>query len=90
MSSSRLFTTLKMLNAAGILAAAFREESGRLRVWIGDDSQGVLASNTFESHESANAWLQEKALLHYPNSTYAKVRRLLTQALGQAQSSQDR
>jgi hypothetical protein len=88
MPAMSLFATLKMLHAAGILAAAFREEGGCVRIWIGDESQGVLASETFESPESANAWLQEKALLHYPRSTYAKVRRLLTQALAEAQSSQ--
>lgn len=77
-----LFFTLKMLNAGGVLAAAFFDE-GRLRVWLGDQHNGMLDSATFDGNalDDASAWLNEQALEHYPNSSYAKVKRLLAASL---------
>ena len=78
---TRLHLTLKMINADGLLAAAFVED-GRLRVWLGDEMQGVRSARTFEAgaSEQANAWLEAETVRHYPKSAFAKVKTLLAGA----------
>jgi len=75
----RLFFTLRMINAEGLLAAAFMEE-GRLRVWLGDHEEGVRAAQTFDDGDAASAWLEAQVLRHYPKSAFAKVKTLVAQA----------
>lgn len=78
---TRLYLTLKMINTDGLLAAAFIEE-GRLRVWLGDEMDGVRSARTFEAGatDQANAWLEAETLRHYPKSAFAKVKQLLAEA----------
>jgi len=78
---TRLYLTLKMINADGLLAAAFIED-GRLRVWLGDEMDGVRSARTFEAGatDQANAWLEAETIRHYPKSAFAKVKALLAVA----------
>lgn len=80
-----LFFNLKMLNAGGVLAAASLEGE-RLQVWIGNHEDGVRARALFHPSEldQASAWLADQALEHYPDSSYAKVKRLLAQSMADA------
>jgi len=78
---TRLYLTLKMINADGMLAAAFIED-GRLRVWLGDEMDGVRAASTFDTSalDEANAWLEREVRRCYPKSAFAKVKALLAEA----------
>jgi len=62
-------------------------------VGIGD-GRGPIARKSFDRHElhRAQEWLDSQVLRHYPTSPYAKVRRLLSEALSLAgtQSAGDR
>ncbi len=77
---------LRLLGISGILAAAIRESSGRLRLWIGDSSGGVRETASVPPEE-APAWLEGRALHHYPDSSFAKTRRLLAAAMRAAAKS---
>lgn len=81
-----LWFTLRLLGISGILAAAIRESSGRLRLWIGDSAEGVRETATVRP-EDAPAWLENRALHHYPDSSFARVRRLLSAAMRAAAKS---
>lgn len=78
---TRLYLTLKMINADGLLAAAFLED-GRLRVWLGDEMDGVRSARTFEANaaDEANQWLEAEMARYYPKSAFAKVKALIAEA----------
>ena len=67
--AARLLLTLKLIHASGLLAAAF-VEAGRLHVWLGDDTGGVLGRAAFDGGalDEANAWLEQQVVLAYPRS----------------------
>lgn len=78
---TRLYLTLKLINADGLLAAAFMED-GRLRVWLGDEMEGVRSARTFDANaaDEASQWLEAQMARHYPKSAFAKVKTLLAEA----------
>jgi hypothetical protein len=77
---------LRLLGISGILAAAIRERDGRLRLWIGDAGEGVRET-ALVAEKDAPAWLEDRALRHYPDSAFAQVRRFLSAALVRAAKS---
>ena len=85
--AARLFFTLQLIHASGLLAAAFVDE-GRLHVWLGDDTGGVLRREAFDGAalDEANAWLEQQVVLAYPRSAFASVKRVLADAIGHASS----
>ena len=81
-----LWFVLRLLGISGILAAAIREPGGRLRLWIGDSTHGVRETATVRPQD-APAWLEARALQHYPDSSFARVRRFISAARAAAAKS---
>jgi hypothetical protein len=74
-----LFVLLRVLNQSGIIAAARMPNDAAVEVWLGDAEHGVRRSAVFSRRElgKAAAWLSEQAANLYPQSGFARVRRLL-------------
>lgn len=74
-----LFLMLKILNHSGITAAARMPNDSALEVWLGDAQHGVRRSAVFSRRElgKAVAWLSENAERLYPESDFARVKKLL-------------
>lgn len=74
-----LFLLLRVLNQSGITAAARMPNAAALEVWLGDAENGVRRSAVFSRRElsKAIAWLTEHAVRLYPDSDFARVRKLL-------------
>ena len=74
-----LFVLLRVLNQSGIIAAARMPNDAAVEVWLGDAEHGVRRSAVFSRRElgKATAWLSEQAASLYPQSGFARVRRLL-------------
>jgi hypothetical protein len=74
-----LFLLLRVLNHSGITAAARMPNDAAVEVWLGDAEHGVRRSAVFSRRElgRAAAWLSEQAALLYPQSDFARVKKLL-------------
>lgn len=74
-----LFLLLKALNHSGITAAARMPNDAAVEVWLGDAEHGVRRSAVFSRRElgKAAAWLSANAVQLYPDSGFARVRKLL-------------
>lgn len=74
-----LFLLLKALNHSGITAAARMPNDAAVEVWLGDAEHGVRRSAVFSRRElgKAAAWLSENAMVLYPDSGFARVKKLL-------------
>lgn len=74
-----LFLLLKALNHSGITAAARMPNDAAVEVWLGDAEHGVRRSAVFSRRElgKAAAWLSENAVQLYPDSGFARVKKLL-------------
>jgi hypothetical protein len=74
-----LFLLLRVLNHSGITAAARMPNEAAVEVWLGDAEHGVRRSAVFSRRElgRAAAWLSEQAALLYPQSDFARVKKLL-------------
>ena len=46
---------------------------GGWTAWLGDDMNGRVAEESGLSFDEIATWLDEKARMHYPKSTYAGV-----------------
>jgi hypothetical protein len=80
----RLAFSLKLLRLSNLVPTVTIAEQ-RVVIGIGD-RHGVIARKMFDRHElhRAGEWLDSQVLRHYPTSPYAKVRRLLGEALSAA------
>lgn len=69
-----LVLLLKALNAGGVSAAARLTPDGKVGVWLGDDSRGVVSYAFFEPSdlESAARWLLRHAPSCFPASQFAR------------------
>jgi len=74
-----LFLLLRVLNHSGITAAARMPNAAAIEVWLGDAENGVRRSAVFSRRElsKAIAWLTEHAVRLYPDSDFARVKKLL-------------
>ena len=69
---------LRQLHDSEIEAGAQTFSEGRLRIWIGDGRNAILAETSIERTgphwpvEAAARWLHETALRLFPKSRYAK------------------
>lgn len=74
-----LFLLLRVLNHSGITAAARMPNDAAVEVWLGDAEHGVRRSAVFSRRElgKAVAWLSEQAAALYPDSDFARVKKLL-------------
>lgn len=74
-----LFLLLRVLNHSGITAAARMPNAAAIEVWLGDAENGVRRSAVFPRRElsKAIAWLSEHAVRLYPDSDFARVKKLL-------------
>lgn len=74
-----LFLLLRVLNHSGITAAARMPNDSAVEVWLGDAEHGVRRSAVFSRRElvKATAWLSEQAAILYPQSDFARVKKLL-------------
>jgi hypothetical protein len=75
---------LRQLHDSEIKAGVQTFFDAGMRIWIGDEVNGVLAETTidrtdgfvapreWQEGDSAVSWLHETALRLYPDSTYAK------------------
>lgn len=74
-----LVQLLRVLNECGICAAARVLSDGRIEMWLGDGERGIRASAVFSAQEleAAISWLSATAARLYPDSQFARVRKML-------------
>ena len=74
MTNERLVTVMLDLFASEINSGMQSFWDGPFRVWLGDHMNGHKADGYFRENEldAAAAWLHEQALVHYPQSQYAR------------------
>ena len=82
---------LRTLNASRINAAARITAHGRVEVWLGDPQNGLrdLAFFGLDRLSEAAEWLAANALKHYPQSDFAKVWKVVTDAAAVAASAHE-
>lgn len=73
---------LRTLNASRINAAARITAHGRVEVWLGDPASGLRDVSFFglDRLSEAAEWLAANALKYYPQSDFAKVWKVVTEA----------
>jgi hypothetical protein len=74
-----LASTLRLLRASDIRAGVQTDYDGALIVWLADARDGVLDAAYFRAEDAQQApgWLAQRAIVHYPRSSFARCARYM-------------